>query len=258
MTNILDEYVTTLPSKQHAIDIFKGEWASRLPPELSELTAGSIPLFQDERISWSIEKLGGVQGARVLELGPLEAGHTYMLQKMGAASILAIEANTRAYLKCLIIKELLGLNRAQFLLGDFVAYLAQNTEQFDMCMALGVLYHMKQPVELLYLLSKVSHKVALWTHYYNPDNINSNPHLFDPPTIENCRGFEHALYRQNYRQEALLANNGFCGGMQHFSYWMTREDILRALTHFGFTQIQINFENIAHPNGSCFSIVAQK
>lgn len=256
MTNILDEYVTQLPSAQHALDIFKGEWSSRLPPEFG-LAAGNIPLFQDNRITWSIEALGGVEGARVLELGPLEAGHTYILQKKGAASILAIEANTRAYLKCLVIKELLELNRAKFLLGDFVAYLRQNTEQFDLCVASGVLYHMKQPAELLHLISKASQKLILWTHYYNPDNIHLNPHLFEASTTENYLGFEHTIHRQNYRQEAL-SNSGFCGGMQHFSYWMTRADILRGLAHFGFTQVQINFEQVEHPNGSCFLLVAQK
>lgn len=86
----------------------------------------------------------------VLELGPLEAGHTYMLEKMGARSIVAVEANSRAYLKCLIVKELFELKRAKFLLGDFVAYLKNNTRHFDLCLASGVLYHMQNPAELLF------------------------------------------------------------------------------------------------------------
>ena len=109
--SILDAYVKSAPSAQNALDIFKGEWASVLPPPYNHLQAGGIPLFQDQRAAWALEQLGGCQGQRVLELGPLEGAHSYILQQHGAASVTAIEANTRAYLKCLIVKELLGLDR---------------------------------------------------------------------------------------------------------------------------------------------------
>jgi len=259
MSNILDEYVTTLPTAQNALDIFKAEWISHLPPESSRLgwVAGKMPLFQDARITWAINQLGGVEGCRVLELGPLEAGHTYMLEKMGASSVLAIESNTRAYLKCLIIKEVLNLQRARFLLGDFVAYLQQTTEQFDVCVASGVLYHMKQPAELIHLLSKAGKKVMLWTHYYNPENIHLNPHQFSEHKEELYEGFKHTLHLQNYHA-AGLATKTFCGGIQHFSCWMTRQDILDCLEHFGFKNIQVNFEDVNHPHGSCFCLVASQ
>jgi hypothetical protein len=257
MSNILDEYVTTLPSAQNALDIFKNEWVSHLPHEVPNLVAGNIPLFMDQRITWAMTQLGGVQDGNVLELGPLEAGHTYMLEKMGAKTILAIEANTRAYLKCLVIKEVLNLQRSKFLLGDFTAYLQQTSETFDVCVASGVLYHMKQPAELIHLISKVSKKIMLWTHYYNPDNIHLNPHQFDEVTEEEYAEFKHTLHRQNYHA-AGLASKTFCGGMQHFSRWMSRQDILRCLEHFGFKDIQISFEQIDHPHGSCFCLVASQ
>ena len=72
---------------------------------------------------WLVEQLGGVRDLSILELGPLEGGHTYWLEKMGAKSILALEANTRAFLKCLVVKEVYGLERAKFLCGDFMGFL---------------------------------------------------------------------------------------------------------------------------------------
>src|SRR6187402_1626923 len=90
---ILDSYVHAAPSPQLALDLFKGDWWSAVPG----LQAGSTPLFDDSRIRWAVEHLGGVTGRRILELGPLEGGHTYMLERAGAASVVAIEANTRAY-----------------------------------------------------------------------------------------------------------------------------------------------------------------
>ncbi len=86
---------------------------SRLPPPLEHATGGSAQLFEDTRLLGAMQALGGVAGMHVLELGPLEAGHTYLLSQAGARTITAVEANPRAYLKCLIIKELLKLERAQ-------------------------------------------------------------------------------------------------------------------------------------------------
>jgi Protein of unknown function (DUF1698) len=82
----------------------------------------------------------------VLELGPLEGAHTYRLQQLGAGRILAIESNVEAYLKCLIVKEALGMKRAEFMLGDFTLYLQECTERFDLVFCCGVLYHMQDPL----------------------------------------------------------------------------------------------------------------
>src|SRR5262245_33426009 len=123
--HILDSYVRAAPSPQNALDIFKGEWASLLPAPLSALRAGPLPLFDDPRISRFLSQIGGVAGKSVLELGPLEGGHSYMIDRAGASSIISVEANTRAFMKCLIVKELVGLPRVQFLCGDFVAYLEE-------------------------------------------------------------------------------------------------------------------------------------
>ncbi|MGL5510179.1 MAG: class I SAM-dependent methyltransferase, partial [Microcoleaceae cyanobacterium] len=165
---ILDFYVKSAPSVQNAIDIFKGEWASKLPNELSsQCVAGITPLFEDMRINWAVKQIGGVAGKTVLELGPLEAGHTYMMEKLGASAITSVESNTRAYIKCLIIKELLELKRARFLSGDFVEYLKTFPGKFDFGIASGVLYHMIDPVELIYLLSESCNQIYIWTHYYD-------------------------------------------------------------------------------------------
>jgi hypothetical protein len=190
---VLDHYVTCAPNPQNALDLFKGEWASKLPAPLAHLDAGENVLFEDPRIPWAAEKLGGVNGKDVLELGPLEAGHTYMLEQLGAASILSVESNTRAFLKCLVIKELLGLEKAHFICGDFVEYLRSGNERFDVVIASGVLYHMKNPAELIALLSQATDKIFIWTHYYDRDLVSSNPLIpeskFGKPRPLNTTGF---------------------------------------------------------------------
>ena len=148
VTSIIDVYSQSYPTSQEALNIFQGEWSSLFPAEMN-LQAGTVPLFEDDRIQMGLRELGGVAGQTVLELGPLEGGHSYQLEKAGAKSVLAIEANTRAYLKCLIAKELLGMQRVRFLCGDFMEYLRQSPPRFDFVLCSGVLYHTPDPFRLL-------------------------------------------------------------------------------------------------------------
>jgi SAM-dependent methyltransferase len=258
--NILDAYVRSAPSPQNATDIFKGEWASQFPAALGvPVQAGGIPLFEDGRMIWAINELGGIQNFRTLELGPLEGGHSYMLELHGAASVLAIEANTRAYLKCLIAKELLDMKRVKYLCGDFVEYLKVAADQFDLIVSSGVLYHMRNPVELIGLLAGHTDRIFMWTHYYDDDRIKSDPnlrHKFPSKNLAEVQGFKHILYRQEYQVSLDVA--GFCGGNESHSNWLSRTDLLNCLSHFKFKDVRIAHEQPDHPHGPCFSIVATK
>jgi hypothetical protein len=258
--NILDAYIRTAPSPQNALDIFRGEWSSKLPAPLAELNAGAIGLFNDDRLQWFVTEIGGVKGKSVLELGPLEGGHTYMLEKMGAAEVTAIEANSRAFLKCLIVKELLNLQRAHFLFGDFIEYLRQPGPNFDIGLASGVLYHMRNPAELIGLLAQRCTKhLLLWTHYYDGTVIKANPALapkFGESRPAEYAGFRHTLYRQEYQQ--ALDWSGFCGGSAPESAWMSRADVLACLKYFGFVDVRISFDAPDHPNGPSFALVATR
>src|SRR4029078_11707063 len=105
------------------VDVFKGEWSSKFPARSGLIsTPGHAALFEDARIQWLSDSIGGFSGKRVLELGPVETGHTYMMHEGGAKSITAVEANSRSLLKCLCVKEVFNLDRAQFLYGDALAY----------------------------------------------------------------------------------------------------------------------------------------
>ena len=256
--NALDQYVSMAPSPQTALDIFQGQWTSQLPGEFAALSVGKLPLFVDPRIHWFVEQLGGVQEQTILELGPLEGGHTYMLEAAGASSIDAIEANTHAYLRCLIVKEILGLTKAHFLCGDFVEHLRATTQRYDACLASGVLYHMSNPVELLDLLGRVTDRICLWTQYYDDAVLRKRPELmnaFAHKETANYAGYTHTLHHRYYEEKAL-GWQGFCGGMRPTSCWLNREDILGSLRHLGFHRISIGFDNPQHPNGPSLALTA--
>ena len=183
--DILDEYVNLIPMHQNAVNLFESEWSSKFPSSFAlETQPGIAGLFEDGRIAWGNSIFGGFSGSSVLELGPLECGHTFMLQNFGARHILAIEANKRAFMKCLIAKSICKIDSATILLGDFVKYLENTTENFDWTVASGVLYHMKDPIGLLKLISERSSKLLLWTHYFDQTVISSRSDLsikFDQP-----------------------------------------------------------------------------
>jgi hypothetical protein len=256
---ILDQYVRTAPSPQQALDIFKGEWWSSLPGDFGGLAAGQLPLFNDDRIHWAIKALGGVEGKTVLELGPLEAGHTYMLEQAGAQSIFAIEASTKAFLKCLVVKEILGLQRSRFVLGDFEEYLRAGGQRFDAAIASGVLYHMRHPVELLANLARATDRVFIWTQYYVKERVEAIAHMKgrfrDGHTAESM-GFRHTRYPYYYGD--FLDTSRFAGGSEEYSHWLSREDLLGALRHVGLSDIEIGKEELDHANGPCISLVARR
>lgn len=254
-------FVAAPPSPQNAVDIFKGEWSSKFPPPHDLLQTGEIGLYEDARLQWLISELRTFHQKNILELGPLEGMHSYMLEQNGAESITAIESNTHAYLRCLITKELLQLQRVRFLCGDFIGYLKDpSCPDFDLTVACGVLYHMIDPVELIALLAHHSRDhIFLWSHYYDETWALAKDLQWKFPYIReaNYGGFSHRLVRQEYGTKALDWQ-GFCGGSRSYSHWLYREEILGALRHFGFSDIKISFDTLEHPNGPSMALIANR
>jgi SAM-dependent methyltransferase len=253
---ILDQYVSDTPTEHSALAIFEGEWASQLP---GYLHGGPVPLFEDDRIKWLESQCkGGFVGKKILELGPLEGGHTFMLSKAGAASIISIEGNKKAFLKCLLTKELFGYH-AKFLLGDFTKYLKTTDERFEYLLASGVLYHMSDPISVLENMARVSNAIGIWTHYFDENIISANPSLerkfnFEPKqVIRNGRSYSY--FEQSYLE--ALAWGGFCGGSAPTSNWMKKDDLLMVLKDLGYS-VTLGADSLDHPNGPCILLYAAK
>lgn len=256
----LVQYTDRSPHPDNSLDLFSGEWSSALPGIQGP---GTAPLFDDARMQWLIAQLPhGVNGLQVLELGPLEGGHTFMLEQAGA-KVCAIEANYHAFLRCLIIKNYFDL-KAQFLLGDFAKDFG-STSRYDLIVASGVLYHMAKPVDLLQAMARSCDAFFIWTHYFEPDLGRWHPevrkrvgHKWDTKRTqtETVDGLAIRMVPQYY--DEALGWAGFCGGPEHYSRWIYREDLLSLIAHLGFKKIQIEFDHPNHPNGPSFCILAQR
>jgi hypothetical protein len=257
---ILDAYCMQPPGPQQVLDIFRGEWSSAMPAGSGLQTQpGKAPLFADDRVTWAIAQAGGVRGSRILEIGPLEGGHSYMLEKAGAAEVVAVEANTRSFLKCLCVKEVFRLQAVRFLLGDCMSFMEQDHGGWDMVFASGILYHMKDPMGFIALLPKMAPKLLLWTHYFDEHIVRGTPalaHKFGPLERSTRDGFKYEFVEQSYKE--ALQWSGFCGGSAETSLWLSRQSILDFLRHLGYGRIEIAFETPDHPNGPAFAVYAER
>ncbi|HMK90423.1 MAG TPA: class I SAM-dependent methyltransferase [Methylocystis sp.] len=254
---LFDRYVSTTPSYQNAIDVVPG-WSSSLPARFG-VKAGELATYADPRISWAIEQFGSLQDRDVLELGPLEAGHTYMLEQAGAR-VDAVEANQLAFLRCLITKEILGLRRSRFWLGDFMRWLEDVDLSYDFIVASGVLYHLADPLRLIELIAQRTSAVYIWTHlvwegHMMPDNIRRQ--IFAPEIEEHeFHGVTVRAYRRTYLDAHV--DPAFCGGIRDEHRWLNREDVFKALNAVGFREIRTAHDEPGHRFGPSLSIFARK
>jgi hypothetical protein len=255
---INDFFTVEAPNTQITLDLLGVKWYSHIPVENSK--TGDIPLFDDGRIQWLCEKVN-VSGMKVLELGSFEGGHSFLLSKYGA-NVTGIESNSLSFMKSLIAEEILD-HEAKFLYGDFLKYL-DVSENYDLIVASGVLYHMENPVELLCRISEKTNKLFLWTHYFDPDLANWNlevaERLGDKFAYDGDfsvhSNFSYPVVTQRYLESLQLKE--FCGGPTEKSSWMFRNDIVDLLAKLGFDHLDVIMENVDHKHGPSFAIYAEK
>lgn len=249
-------FVTNDKAEQNAVDIFKNEWVGAFPPHMA-VVAGATPLSDDPRLRWWNQQ-EAVKRKHVLELGPMEASHTWQLLSLGAESVTAIESNTRSFLKCLVAKEVLGMNKARFLCADVVEYLTQHDQRYDVCLASGVLYHMKEPLRLLELVCRRAKSLFLWTHYFDEQVISTNTrqrHRFAGPREITWKGFRAVAYHREYG--AVTKTPRHLGGSATYSLWLKRDDIVAALKYYGMSDIIIHEDQPKHVNGPAITLFAR-
>lgn len=261
--NSLDFYVNSYPTDFNSINLFKNEWSSILPGELAAFGGGS-QLFDDSRVKYWVNKiseyfpvsLSNPSLFNVLELGPLEGGHTFMLSKNGW-NITAIESNARAFLKCLITANIYKTN-AKFLLGNFERFFESDNigKKIDFILASGVLYHLKKPTESLRLMLNHCNSIGIWTHYITDDFIKQQPNRWKEEIYRDEVANESIQGWKQYYNEGL-ENPGFCGGGQDFSIWLKKEQILSTLDLCGFSY-DIKATDETSPSGPNITLFAAR
>ena len=251
-------YVDEIPAAQTAVDLFKGTWTTSFPDDVA-VSGGDIALFHDHRLLWLFGVYPDISDWHVLELGPLEGGHTFMLHQAGAKKITAIEAHQLAFLKCLVVKETYNLDRAHFLLGNFEKYLEGPGEKVDLILASGVLYHLTDPLATLITMIERSDRIFLWSHFFDAQAM--------PPGDPRHVGFtgevrerEIGAHRLTYHMRSYRGGDidpKFCGGLAPGSVWLDFTEVKKLFETRGYVVTPV-YEHLDHPNGPASALLAHK
>ena len=214
--------------------------------------SGDRDHFEDVRISL-LNDVIPVKGKNMLELGPYEGYQTYMLEKLGAASVTSIEANSLSYLKCLIVKDLFNLN-VNLLHGDYREYLKNCNKKYDIVLASGVLYHMTDPIELINDIAKITDVLFIWTHCYPRTGVEfsyGNHFESDVPTL---------LYDKYkaYKQLYYTGVDYHAGSNVEYSMWLDVDSLYEALKDAGFKDINVINEGFDSNAGIVTLLIAKK
>jgi len=222
-------------------------WTSRFEID-DKVFGGDIMLHTIPTLTWQIETVGGVKNKRILELGPLEGAQTKRLIDEGAREVIAVEGLSNCFLKCLIIKEIFGLNKAKFIFGDF-CYYVKNYEgrKFDLVMASGVLYHQENPAELIYQLANITDVVMVWSQVAS---IN-HPSREEGSVIAYGNTYTGKIMRWN-----TVRQDSYCASLSDIGFWMYPDEMRKCFTDAGFSLTEKQCD--ATVNGECLLFVAKK
>src|SRR5262249_26794973 len=104
--------------------------------------------------------------ARVLELGALEGGHTFMLATTpGVREIIAIEGRAENIEKAEFIRRVKGIENVRFIQADIRTLDLSRFANIDAIFCSGVLYHLPEPWRLISQCPKIAPEIFIWTHY---------------------------------------------------------------------------------------------
>lgn len=259
---MMNQLITSKPSTQNEVDLFKHQWLYHLP--VPDTVAGTFHYGgADGIIDFAVNAYGGtLANFDVLELGPNEGEISYKLARFLPRTLTSIEGRTSGYLKSLIAANILGF-RSRILLGDFVQFLKDCDRKFDLNVVCGVLYHMVNPVEFLELCCKVSDRLIITTHYFDHQRLVEARAKTDvswamPDGGKGFRVMHNGFGCEYFRHEyGPAGHEGSSGGLEYHAHFMKRDDILSCLAHFGHAVLH-EHDDPASPRGPFLWAVTQR
>ena len=223
------DYIVSDFTLQNIFDAFP-LWVSRFEIEgkfyggQADYTSKRISMLNEERL----HELVDFKGKRVIEFGPLEGGNTIILEKLGAKEIAAIEGHTENYIRCCVIKNLFRLNRSTFHFDNVMNVKIEKYGKHDIAFVAGLFYHLDTPHIFLEQLATMTDEIIMSTHYADEDSPSPDA---DIKEIQ-YKGF-------TYRGKLFKENMGPNSGLQSFSFWPFREDLLNMMYNAGYKQVHI-------------------
>ena len=181
--------------------------------------------------------LGGV---RVADLGCCEGGFSLALAQRGA-DVVGIEARRRNIEKAVLLRDHFGLSHLRFDLADVKDFAPDAYGQFDVALALGILYHLDQPVQWLQRVASATRLVLILdTHFAPADDAamsRLDPRLNSLGPLENpdvggwlAKGRWFREFAEDVERESQL----WASYSNSSSFWLTKQSLLQSILRAGF------------------------
>ena len=150
------------------------------------------------------------------------------LVRAGTGEVVAVEGRPDTLKRCLLIKDLFGLENVAFLPGDIRDVTRQTHGAFDVAIAIGVLYHLPDPDRLLGHLVEIAPLTLLWTHVAD----EGHPEKAREGMLDSPYG--------TFRGKVLLEDTTHpVSAMDRDVIWLYRQDLFNLVRAVGFGECKI-------------------
>lgn len=123
-----------------------GRTPSSLPPEVRPIHETRL-----EMVTRAIEQHFGARLSQIrcADIGCHEGYYSVAMARKGVREVRGLDVREQSVEKARFVSELLGLKNLSFGLGDCEDLRVEDTGQFELCLFLGVLYHLENPMRAL-------------------------------------------------------------------------------------------------------------
>lgn len=246
----------------------------RLTPEVTTLPGQADFMETDLRLHAILRALSvfyraNLSALRVADLGCLEGGFSLALAQRGM-NVLAIEARRKNLEKAQLLKEHFALINLELLCDDVKNFTREHFGMFDVVLALGILYHLDQPVAWLRQVAEATSGVLIVESHFAPSDKSSmaqiDPrlsHLSQLETLTLEGGSYEGRWYFEYDEKADREAQLWASYSNRSSFWLTKESLLRALARSGFDLVleqhdySVDFykrQTITYPRGMFLAI----
>jgi SAM-dependent methyltransferase len=215
---------------------------------------------------------GPIASVRIADLGCLEGGFSLALAQLGA-EVVGVEARADNFEKCRLVQEHFDLPHLRFVHGDVKDFDRGRYGEFDVVLALGILYHLDDPVAWLRQVSGATRAVLYVETHFAP-SASAGLEGLDPRLRElgRCerrqsadREYEGRWFLE-YRTIAERDAMPWASYSNPRSFWLTRRSLFLALGWAGFDivleqqehlAVRYDFFQTTYPRLTCVALKSQ-
>ena len=167
---------------------------------------------------------GDIAQKSAIELGCCEGAMSFGLADLGVKDITAVEFRDVNVLKAKFIAEVCGYQGVHFIKDRLETYLAyENLRTYDICLFMGILYHVQDPFWMMKRMAKITREVAI------VETVITKQRLVE---LDNRESYQpdprRAFYIRYDNNESQTA------GPSSIELWPTEEAVYALLEESGF------------------------